>query len=81
MEVYILEHRILQNNVVETVTAFIGSTIEKVEEYIMNNQDYADESEYWWWAVSNEIVDKDPLTYEKDLYFYDKKGNKLDYQP
>lgn len=78
--VFILEHRTENKcGCMETVIVFVGSSIEKVEDFIKNNTNYDDG--YFWWVAMKEYIDKDVTTYDSEYYIYDRYCNKLDNQP
>lgn len=78
MEYYIIE-RHKSNHITEDSNCFLGSSIDKVINWINNNKDFDDRKFYWWWVVIKITVDDE---FGGELFkIFDWDGIELNEQP
>ena len=78
MEYYIIERR--KGDIeIEDANCFLGSSIDKVIEWINTNKDFDKREFYWWWCVIKITVDDE---WGGELFkIFDWDGNELEEQP
>lgn len=78
MEYYIIERR-KGNSKIEDTNCFLGSSMDKVINWINDNKDFDDRNFYWWWVVIKITLDDEC---GGELFkIFDWDGNELDEQP
>lgn len=78
MEYYIIERRKYDIEI-EDANCFLGSSMDKVIEWINNNKDFDKREFYWWWCVIKITVDDE---WGGELFkIFDWDGNELEEQP
>lgn len=78
MEYYIIERR--KGNIeIEDANCFLGSSMDKVIDWINDNKDFDKREFYWWWCVIKITVDDE---WGGELFkIFDWDGNELEEQP
>lgn len=78
MEYYIIERR-KGDTETEDANCFLGSSMDKVIEWIHANKDFDERKLNWWWVVIKIVVDDE---WGGELFkIFDWDGNELYQQP
>ena len=85
MEVWVVEHRKkLLSGDWEIVVSFVGSSIEKVTEFVSRAEELTeprDPKQPWWFAAYRQKVDRMNQYSAPGLCFFDWYGKPMNYQP